>query len=145
MATILIVEDNEQLRIWLRTLLENKGHDVLEAEDGTKALAHLNLARPDLIVLDIYLPDKDGMETLLHLRSSSQKFKILAISGKFNGGTGTDALAMILGASDTLAKPFTATVFIERVERVLTLAVEIRRRHHVVVIVAELVRWPKTG
>ena len=122
MATILLVEDDEQLRKWLRQLLENKGHDVLEAEDGNKALAHLNLERPDLIVLDIYLPDKDGLETMLDLRKGGQTVKVLAISGKFNAGYGTDALAMIFGACETLAKPFTAAVFLERVERLLTSA-----------------------
>lgn len=119
MSTILVVEDDEQLRSWLRKLLESKGYSVLEAGDGNKALAWINRERPDLIVLDIYLPDRDGLETLLQLRKGGQTFKVLAISGKFDAGHSTDALAIILGACETLAKPFAASVFLERVERLL--------------------------
>jgi CheY-like chemotaxis protein len=119
MATILVVEDNEQLRRWLRRLLEGNGHSVLEAESGNNALLCIDREKPDLIVLDVYLPDKDGLETLLHLRKGGRTVKVLAISGKFNAGQGTDALAMVLGASQTLAKPFTAAVFLECVERLL--------------------------
>ncbi|MBI5317168.1 MAG: response regulator [Nitrospirae bacterium] len=122
MATILVVEDDEQLRSWLRRLLEDNGYLVFEAGNGSNALACIDREKPDLIVLDIYLPDKDGLETLLQLHKGCQTVKVLAISGKFNAGYGTDALAMLFGAAKTLAKPFTAAVFLEHVEQLLASA-----------------------
>ncbi len=120
MSTVLVVDDDRQLRTWLRTLLEAKGHRVLEAGEGNEGLARYDFHQPDLVVLDIYLPGKEGLETILLLRKKNPGVKILAVSGNLIEGYDVCRSAKAFGARDTLAKPFSAEVFLERVGRLLS-------------------------
>lgn len=119
MSTILIADDDPQIRSLLRGLLDAKGHQVVEARDGNECLACFHRAHPDLVVLDIYMPDKDGLETILMLRKSDPAVKILVISGNLINGYDVCQSAKAFGAQASLVKPFSAEEFLERVERLL--------------------------
>lgn len=120
MPTILVVDDEPQLRGWLRQILESKEYQVDEAADGDEAIDCVERIQPALIVLDIYMPGKEGFETIMHLRSHIPSVRILAISGNEDLGHDTFGIARLLGAHDVLAKPFSADVFLQRVETLLS-------------------------
>lgn len=107
MATILIIDDQIEMRKLLRRALESFGHQVQEADDGKQGMALCRDALPDLILTDIFMPEKDGLETIRELRKDHPRLKVLAMSG---GGTlgNMDVLriARAMGAYKVLAKPF---------------------------------------
>jgi len=109
MARILLVDDEAPVRRTLRLMLERAGHEVFEAEDGADARRKLPECRPDLLVLDMLMPNKEGVETRMDLRQSGDPTPILAMSG--GGRVGNLAFldaALILGARRTLKKPVRA-------------------------------------
>jgi len=105
MATILCIDDEESMRTVLQVSLERAGYRVLTAEHGKDGLRLLEHQEVDLIVVDIFMPEMDGLELIPLLRKTRPATKMIAISG----GSGTmDQLdiAKKLGAHDTLRKPF---------------------------------------
>lgn len=107
MAHILIVDDEEQIRRLLRNLLEREGYRISEAGDGVAALKCQREDPADLIITDIYMPEKEGLETIPELRQLSPEVKIIAISGgDKTGKTNFLQVAITFGANATLAKPF---------------------------------------
>lgn len=116
---ILIADDEQQLRGWLRHVLEDQGYVVEEVGDGKEVLSYLEQATPALIVLDLFMPNMDGPEVLSYLRLSAQPIKTLAISGQMFNGYNLISTARVLGAHDALAKPFTAQEFLHKVETLL--------------------------
>lgn len=120
MPTILVVDDDQQIRGWLRHILEDRGYQVEEVGDGQAALAFLGRTEPALIVLDLFMPNKDGAEILVYLQSRARPIKTLAISGQIVGGHDLTQTAIILGAHDALAKPFDAETFLNHVEALLS-------------------------
>lgn len=107
MSHILIVDDEPQLRTMLATLLSQRGHSISEAEDGDAALKLLQTTNVDLIILDLLMPGKEGLETLMALRKEKSAPRIIAMSGGART-MGADFLpaALKLGASRALRKPF---------------------------------------
>lgn len=107
MASILIVDDEPAIRHTMNLALSKDGHSIAEAANGCEALAAVRKQAFDVILLDIYMPEKDGLETIGELRQILPKIKIVAVSG---GGTRAmlDPLrvASQLGADVVLAKPF---------------------------------------
>ncbi len=120
MSKILIIDDDEMLRIILRDVLESEGHEVMEASDGCVGMALFRENSPDLIIADILMPGTDGIETITELRKDYPDVKIIAISGG-NQRDEIDFLdyAEILGARRTLAKPLELDELMEVVEQVL--------------------------
>jgi two-component system chemotaxis response regulator CheY len=104
--TILIIDDDPFSRETLRLVLEEEGYDVACAEDGKRGLAIFALMRPDLVVTDIIMPEREGLETIREIRKVDAAIPIVAVSG---GGRlkATDllALARSFGADAALAKP----------------------------------------
>ena len=107
MSRILIVDDEEQVRNMLNTCLTRAGYEVVEAIDGEEALQHYAADAIDLIILDLLMPGKEGLETLMALRHDPERPRIIAISGGARA-VGADFLpaARKLGADLTLKKPF---------------------------------------
>ncbi|RMF72412.1 MAG: response regulator [Acidobacteria bacterium] len=104
--TILVIEDDEQTRGMLAEMMRRAGYDVLEAPDGRVGVELFRSRRVDLVITDILMPEKDGLETIRDLKRESPDVRIIAISG--GGRTGLlDFLpvARRLGASRTFAKP----------------------------------------
>src|SRR6266581_4328527 len=120
MARILVIDDEDVVRRMLRTALELQGHEVIEATQGDEALQMQQAFPPDLVITDILMPGKDGLEVIMALRRQAPRLKVIAMSG---GGRfrQIDALetAEMLGAVATVRKPFNLTVVLETVKNVL--------------------------
>lgn len=122
MAVIVIVDDDPTVRLIASELLRQDNHAVVEAGDGDEALRVIASLPVDLVVLDMLMPNRDGLETIGELRRLRPEIKILAISS--GGRVGADNLlrtAMILGADDTLVKPLRLETFSRSVARLLSL------------------------
>jgi len=117
---ILIAEDDEQVRQVIRVALERAGYDVCEAADGEEARRALGAASFDLVITDIVMPGKDGLETIMFLRRNHHGTPVIAISGHDNPLFLSNAAG--LGATHVLAKPFTPSRLLDLVAHVLTKA-----------------------
>ena len=120
-AKVLAVDDEEQIRTYLRKVLEKENHDIIEAPDGKVALRLFQEVNPDLIIIDLIMPEKEGLETIMELKHNFKDVKIIAISGGWSK-MGPDYLlnmAKTLGAIYTIKKPFKNTEIVDAVERVL--------------------------
>lgn len=121
MARILIVDDEEPIRRFLRISLVANGHTVLEADSGREAVRLAAADPPDLVVLDLGLPDMDGQEVISALRETS-RVPILVLSVR--AGETDKVEALDRGAEDYVAKPFGIAELMARVRVVL------RRSHY---------------
>jgi len=120
MARILLVEDDALLRKIVSGTLESVGHHVIEAENGAAGLRKFGKEHCDLIITDILMPVKEGLETIVELRAINGQVPILAMSGGGSVGTNQCLLfARKLGASATIVKPFTAAELVEVVEKLV--------------------------
>jgi len=101
-----IVDDEALIRELFRRILETEGYEVTDSADGNAALALCRRQPPDLIIIDLIMPDKEGIETIIELKRDFPHMKIIAISG---GGRITAReyleLAETFGANMTLSKP----------------------------------------
>ena len=120
MASILIIDDELQIRVMMRRILEKVGYDVYEASDGKEGIKLFRAKPTDLVITDIIMPEKEGLETILDLRHDFPKIKIIAISG--GGKTGLPNFlpaAKKFGAIRTLPKPFGKDDLLKLVREVL--------------------------
>jgi len=106
MARILVIDDDEQIRNMLRILLQKEGYDVECAQEGKVALALFNHSPFNLVITDIVMPEKEGLETIMELKQQHPNVSIIAISGggRVNPGHYLDG-ARALGAAFTFTKP----------------------------------------
>jgi len=112
---VLVVDDEQRILNFLSSKLKATGYEVLTAGNGIEALEQVQAQEPDLVVLDILIPKKDGFETLKELRTFSP-VPVIILSAK---GTNTDKVkGLSLGADDYLAKPFSPDELIARIEAV---------------------------
>ena len=116
MKTILIVDDELKILRLARDYLEHAGFTVLIAETGTNALAIARQSRPDLIVLDLGLPDLDGLDVARALRKESN-VPIIMLTAR--GDESDKLVGLELGADDYLTKPFSPKELVARVRAVL--------------------------
>ena len=117
MTRILIAEDDHDLRATLRAALESEGYEVEAVPDGEKAI-HAHEARPaDLLITDLFMPDRDGLETVEYFRAHNPEMPIVAISG-WTSLQQTDHLgvAEIAGANAVFRKPFRMGELIEQLK-----------------------------
>ena len=118
--TILIVDDDARTRETLRRVLTSAGYDVHQASDGRRGLDFLQSTAVDLVILDIFMPELDGIVVITRMRKDFPNIPVLAVSG---GGmlerNKTLEIAQLLGASDTLAKPFDKQTLLSMVEKLL--------------------------
>jgi CheY-like chemotaxis protein len=118
MPSILVVDDEDQIRRLIREVLEQAGYHVTEARDGMEALQQYRLAPADLVIMDILMPAQDGLETTTALRREFPNVKVIAITG------GSDMIgilsfldvAKMLGAHSTLQKPFEMKTLLDTVQ-----------------------------
>ena len=120
MNNILIIEDDDQIRKMLRQMLERAGYEVFDASNGKDGSRAYRENPADLIITDIFMPEMDGLETILELRRDFPVLKIIAISGGARGGS-FDFLpiAESFGAAKILKKPFTREEILSAVKEVL--------------------------
>jgi two-component system, OmpR family, KDP operon response regulator KdpE len=112
---ILVVDDEPQMLRALRINLNARQYDVVTAPNGTTALSEAKTSRPDLIVLDLGLPDIDGVDVIRQLRTWSQ-VPIVVLSGRVNSNDKVDALDA--GADDYVTKPFSLDELLARIRAV---------------------------
>lgn len=114
--TIMIVDDNESLRRFTAILLEKQGFDVIQKEDGQKALDALDSGNIDLILMDIEMPIMDGVEASRHIRNNAKPYSsvpIIAHTGDISSAT----LAKIesSGISDFIVKPIDKSRLLDKI------------------------------
>jgi CheY-like chemotaxis protein len=120
MARILIIDDDDTVRLSLKMLLEDAEYEVVEADDGEAGLECMRENPADLVISDIFMPKKEGIETIDELRREFPHVRIIAISG--GGRMDPDAyldIARRVGADASLFKPFDMKVLLNMVERLL--------------------------
>lgn len=120
MTSILLVDDDEQLRTMLSVVLRRAGYEVQVAIDGIEASNLYRSHQTDLIITDLIMPEKEGLEIIRELRKDYPQAKIIAMSG--GGRTGTMnylKVAKAFGAQEVLEKPFPNQEFLEAIRRVL--------------------------
>jgi CheY-like chemotaxis protein len=120
MASILLVDDDEQFRTMLSVVLRRAGYEVRVAIDGIEACNFYRSHPTDLIITDLIMPEKEGLEMIRELRKDYPQAKIIAMSG--GGRTGTMnclEVARAFGAQQVLEKPFPHQEILEAIRRVL--------------------------
>ncbi|MGE0519471.1 MAG: UDP-3-O-acyl-N-acetylglucosamine deacetylase [Candidatus Binatia bacterium] len=117
MATVLVVDDAGDIRASLRGVLQDEGLQVLEAEDGRRALDLVRSVRPDLVLLDVWMPEVDGIDLLRRLQDEPARPQVIMISG--HGNIETAVQATKLGAFDFIEKPFSIDILLGLVNRAL--------------------------
>ena len=116
-ARILIVDDEPPIRRLLRTSLVAQGFEVIEAASGHQALAEIDAAKPDLVILDLGLPDIQGQELIRILRDRGSSMPILVLSSRADETGKVEALD--LGADDYVTKPFGTDELLARIRTAL--------------------------
>lgn len=111
MAFVLVVDDDPVFREIARAMLMAGGHEVAVAEDGVKAVRAVEARQPDLAVLDMLMPNRDGIETLGDLRRRWPRVKVIMVSAgaRLLDAEGLLNAAKALGADATLGKPLERT------------------------------------
>ncbi|HEX9702897.1 MAG TPA: response regulator [Rhodospirillales bacterium] len=120
MARILVIDDEELARFTLREILEASGHDVVEAANGNEGTMMQKATPCDMVITDMIMPDKEGLETIVELKTDNPNLKIIAISG---GGRTKNLdflnLAAEFGADKIIIKPFSEEELMEGVNACL--------------------------
>lgn len=118
---ILIVDDNQDILSFMQAALEKAGYEVQTAPEGAQALDLQTKQRADLLITDIFMPGKDGIETLRECQTRFPQTRIIAMSAGGGSGGTLDYLpaAALIGADATLHKPFNISQLLEAVQKVL--------------------------
>ena len=121
MKRIIVIDDDNKGNLMVCRILEKEGYQVSTACNGAEGLKMIMKERPDLVITDLYMPEKDGLETIMELRQTDKELRILAISGgcaKINMADILDTAEMF-GADAIMAKPFQLESFLDKVKELL--------------------------
>ncbi len=122
MPSILIIDDDDSLRDALCRTLRKEDYTIMEASDGRQGMKQLERSPANLILLDMFMPDKDGLETIMELRRTHPGVRVIAMSGGgFKGTVDVLHVAKKLGVRRTLSKPFTREQLLDAVREELLL------------------------
>ena len=116
---ILVVEDTEDNRQIIRDLLSSVGYELIEAVDGAEGVAMAQKERPDLILMDIQLPEIDGYEATRRIRAIPELAKVPIIAVTSYALSGDDAKARAAGCDDYVAKPFSPRQLLAKIRAFL--------------------------
>lgn len=119
-ATILVIEDYSDTRELLAALLQRRGYNVIEAEDGLEGLLKAGWTYPDLIIMDLSLPEMDGVEAArrIHAQAQLSQIPIFVVSAYLTEDVKADARAA--GCIEIFSKPFDAGALLERISATLS-------------------------
>ncbi|MDB5291481.1 MAG: response regulator with CheY-like receiver domain and winged-helix DNA-binding domain [Phycisphaerales bacterium] len=118
-GTILVIDDEKELADLVRRSLEQEGFDVILAMDGTSGLKIATAHRPDLVVLDLSMPDIDGLEVCQRLKGDPRHVRIPILVLSARASAADRILGLELGADDYLVKPFVPRELVARVKALL--------------------------
>jgi len=122
MKSVLVIDDSDEIRELTRQILESFGYDVRQASNGVQGLAVYKAAPADVVLLDMFMPEKDGLETLRELRHFDPNARVIAMTG---GGSyhnvGILKPAMLMGACKLLFKPITMAELQNAIEEALAM------------------------
>ena len=122
--SILVIDDDETIRGLLRAILEREGYLVSDAPDGDKGFKKYQESPTDLVITDLIMPGKEGIETIRDLRKKFPHVKIIAVSG--GGRIGPDSylkMAKGVGAVRTLSKPIDRLILLKTIGEVMEIDV----------------------
>jgi CheY-like chemotaxis protein len=120
MAKILVFDDEPSILLMIKKMLEKAGHEVDVALNGKEGMTIFERNKPDLLITDIIMPEKEGLETIFELRRKYPDLKIIAISG--GGRIGPDGYlhgAKLLGANAVFTKPLIPKEFLQTISDLL--------------------------
>lgn len=106
MVQVLLADDCDEIREGMSGVLKTHGYDVVTANNGRQALVEVRNHKPDIAVVDIFMPERDGLEVINDIRSLSPETKIVAITGYDGGSFRALVFARAFGVDRTLRKPF---------------------------------------
>jgi CheY-like chemotaxis protein len=119
-ARILVIDDDADVRRALRRILETEGYEVLEAANGKEGVRLFGESPCDAVITDLYMPEKEGLETIRELRQTHPELKILVITGAAPGSVfDLRQHATMLGANRALSKPFSRGEVLQALAEVL--------------------------
>jgi CheY-like chemotaxis protein len=117
---ILVTDDDERIRRATSDILQHEGYEVAVARDGNELMCAYREQPADLVLCDLFMPGKDGLELIGELLKGFPQVRIIAMSGGgFNGALNLLQMARHLGAKDVLAKPFGKAQLLDTVRRAL--------------------------
>jgi CheY-like chemotaxis protein len=116
---ILVIDDDSAFRTILRVMLETAGYEVQDAADGKAGVARYRQERSDVVLMDILMPEQEGLQTIRELLHTDPQAKIIAMSAGGEGPTGHLSIALRFGARRTLRKPFSRTELLAALTEVL--------------------------
>jgi DNA-binding response OmpR family regulator len=121
--TILLVEDDPSVRELLKVLLEVEGYDIVEASDGLEGLEKAGALRPDLMIVDLMMPQVDGERVISRLRADpgTKRMPVIVVSGRYEA---LDRCRDMIGPDNVFAKPFEPVKLLKRVGTLVGQAVE---------------------
>jgi CheY-like chemotaxis protein len=127
MPRIMIIDDDELVREATQILLRTKGYHVDGAADGKSGIDAVRAGRFDLVIVDLFMPDMDGLKVIEAIRQSHPRIPVIAASGFMFGGEcpqmpGFESIAREAGADSTLYKPFRPDDILQAVEKAIGLA-----------------------
>lgn len=120
MKKVLLVEDDSSVRELLRVLLQHEDLEIIEAKDGLEGLLKAEFNKPDLMVVDLMMPDVDGERLISQVKSSesTKLVPVVVVSGKYEA---LDQCRALLGAENVFSKPFEPTKLLDRITEILDL------------------------
>jgi len=118
---IYVIDDDSQCNQMICMILENAGYEVRSAANGAEGLRLFKKERPDLVITDLYMPEKEGLETVMEMRQMDKKVRILVLSGGSPNVSMFEMLntAKMFGADATMAKPVAIDTFLHAVKWLL--------------------------
>ena len=116
-AKILIADDESRIRKLVNDFLSKEGYDVIEAKDGQEALDSFYSNKPDLVILDVMMPEFDGLEVCEEIRGVSEDVPIILLTAKDNESDELNGFSK--GADEYIAKPFSPKILVARVNALL--------------------------
>ena len=120
MTRILVVDDAVDFRIMCREMLQDAGYEVLEAANGNEGIKVIRENEVDLVILDIIMPEKGGLETIIELRKDLPDLKIIAVSGEVSTDSGALLnLTSQFGVSKVFSKPIKFSELLETIKNLL--------------------------
>ena len=118
MARILVIEDDADMRTSLEKALQSAGHQAVLASDGQEGMKLFRLTPADVVITDLFMPNQDGIETMMNLRREFPEARIVAISGNISASAML-SVAKRLGAVVVLEKPFDVEALLAAVDKAL--------------------------